>query len=268
MEKMEQALLSPLSDKQQLTQNSDIMDSYELYLLKFRLREKYKEQLEQHITTLTHDIKTPALAQIHATQYILENGKHDLSEETRALLDIMLDSCNTQYKIIKNLINTMKYQKDEFTLNFSKINFNELIKNNIQNYKNKHLQRSNRIKLNIPEKELYIYADKEKFSEAILKLLNYSFTKTSSFSEINISLHENEFNTKLFIRIKGQTSGKFYGFKYNGAREVYISNDNYNCVGDELEFQVASEIIKAHIGEITESQQGNSSQIEIRLPKI
>lgn len=44
------------------------------------------------------------------------------------------------------------------------------------------LQRGNRVKLNIPEKELYINADKEKISEAILKILNYSFTKTSGFS--------------------------------------------------------------------------------------
>lgn len=131
MKKMEQAILSLQSDTQQLIQNSDIMESYELYLLKYKLKEKYKEQLEQHIATLTHDVKTPALAQIRAVQYILENSKLDLSEETRALLDIILESCNTQYEIIKNLINTMKYQKDEFTLKFSQINLIELVKNNI-----------------------------------------------------------------------------------------------------------------------------------------
>lgn len=268
MKKMEQAILSLQSDTQQLIQNSDITESYELYLLKYKLKEKYKEQLEQHIATLTHDVKTPALAQIRAVQYILENSKLDLSEETRALLDIILESCNAQYEIIKNLINTMKYQKDEFTLKFSQINLIELVKNNIRHYKSMLLQRGNRVKLNIPEKELYINADKEKISEAILKILNYSFTKTSGFSEINISVRENEFHSQIFISIEGQTPGTSGGFKYNGGKEVYISNDNYNCVGNDLEYQVATEIINAHSGEISESQQGNSCLIEIRLPKI
>lgn len=64
----------------------------------------------------------------------------------------------------------MKYQKDEFTLKFSQINLIELVKNNIRHYKSMLLQRGNRVKLNIPEKELYINADKEKISEAILKI--------------------------------------------------------------------------------------------------
>lgn len=267
MKKMEQAILSLQSDTQQLIQNSDIMESYELYLLKYKLKEKYKEQLEQHIATLTHDVKTPALAQIRAVQYILENSKLDLSEETRALLDIILESCNTQYEIIKNLINTMKYQKEEFTLKFSQINLIELVKKNIRHYKSMLLQRGNRVKLNIPEKELFINADKEKISEAILKILNYSITKTSGFSEINITVRENEFHSQIFINIEGQTPGISCGFKYNGGQEVYISNDNYNCVGNDLEYQVATEIINAHSGEISESQQGNSCLIEIRLPK-
>lgn len=42
MKKMEQAILSLQSDTQQLIQNSDIMESYELYLLKYKLKKNIK----------------------------------------------------------------------------------------------------------------------------------------------------------------------------------------------------------------------------------
>lgn len=256
---MEEALLSLNRDTNQIN------ESYELYLFKYKLKEEFNEYLENYIETLTHDIKTPALAQIHAIQYMLEKNP---SAEIKEMLTTILESCNTQYEIIKNLINQMKYQQDKIILQQTSFNLTELIRGNIRNYKSELLHNGKRVKLNLPKAELYIKADREKLSEALNKILNYTFSKTSNFTEINISLGENEYHSRILINIEGHVSGEICGFKYNGSKEVYLSSSRYNCVGNVLEYQVAEEIINAHNGSINETQQGNSYLIEIRIPKI
>ncbi len=238
--------------------------SYELYLLKYNLKEEYNSRLDYYIETLTHDIKTPALAQIRAVEYLLD---HKLPSDTKEMLATVLESCNAQYEIIKNLINKMKYQQDKIVLRFSSLNLTELIRSNLRGYKNFLIEHGNRVKLNVPKSELYINADKDKLSEALNKILNYSFTKTRNFTEINISLKENEYHSQILINLEGHATGEICGFKYQGGKEIYIGSDRYNCVGNVLEYELASEIINAHSGSINENQQGNAYQIEIRLPK-
>lgn len=240
-------------------------EAYELYLLKYNLKDEFNRRLDSYIETLTHDIKTPALAQLRAIEFLL---KDDLSAGTKEMLTTILESCNTQYEIIKNLINKMKYQQEEIILKHTSFNLSELIKTTLRKYKSSLLEHGNRVKLNIPTSELFINADREKLSEALDKILNYAFNKTSHFTEINISLKENEYHSHILINIDGQAQGEICGFKYQGEQEIYIDGERYNCVGNVLEYQVASEIIGAHSGSIDESQQGNSYVIEIKLPKI
>ncbi|MCM1010786.1 MAG: hypothetical protein NC390_07945 [Fusobacterium sp.] len=256
---MEERLISLSSDT---IKNNE---SYELYLLKYNLKEEFNRRLDSYIETLTHDIKTPALAQLRAIEYLL---KDKLSADTKEMLTTILESCNAQYEIIKNLINKMKYQQEEIILKHSYFNLTELIRTCLRKYKTSLLEHGNRVKLNIPPSEQYINADREKLSEALDKILNYSFTKTSHFTEINISLKENEYHSQILINIDGQAQGEICGFKYQADQEIFLGSDRYNCVGNVLEYQVATEIINAHSGSINEHQQGNSYQIEIRLPKI
>lgn len=59
-----------------------------------------KGQSENYKSTLTHQIKTPVIAQIRAIELLLRGNFGSLSKEQEEMLKLTLNSCKHSYKII------------------------------------------------------------------------------------------------------------------------------------------------------------------------
>lgn len=64
------------------------------------------EQRETYVATLTHDLKTPTIAQIKALDLLLNNHMGPLNKEQREMLLLTKDSCNFMYEMLSTLLST------------------------------------------------------------------------------------------------------------------------------------------------------------------
>lgn len=263
---MEDVLLTkvPCSTQEFISQ-PDINNSYEVYLLKHKLKQELDSQLEKYISVLNHDIKTPALAQIRALEHLLADSNGKLEPNQRNLLQMTLESCHEQYDIINNLINTFKYKKQEIQLECKTFNMVEMLKTTLKSLKTTVRDNNNHIKFDSSTQEIIINADEEKISDALYKLFKHILKRSIHGSTISISTTESEQNIN--IDIGEVIPSNNYGIAYTGSRNYYLSSENYNSVGSNLELRLAEEVIKAHNGQFRQSLTGNIQSFEIELPK-
>ena len=80
------------------------------------------EQRETYVATLTHDLKTPTIAQIKALDLLLNDHMGPLNGEQRELLTLTKDSCNFMYEMLSTLLSTYKYENGDYVLNYEKCN--------------------------------------------------------------------------------------------------------------------------------------------------
>lgn len=243
---------------------SQLNSSYEIYLVKHDLKCELEKQLDKYISVLNHDIKTPALAQMRALEYLLADRKEELSPNQRDILNMTLESCQEQYDIINNLISTLKYKKQENTLVCRPFNIIELLKNNLQKLKTTLSNNNNNVIFKCKNSEISINADQGKLSEALFKLIKYAVNRASKNSAINIEILESEQESNIIINIEEKTPSNSCGLTYSG---VYLSQDDYNSVGSNLELDLVEEIVSVHNGKLSQRQSGNHKSIELILPK-
>lgn len=265
---MEDGLLTKIPvSTQELFSQLDINNSYEVYLLKYNLKQELDRQLDKYISALNHDIKTPTLAQIRALEHLLSESKSKLEPDQKDLLLMTLDSCHEQYDIINNLINTLKYKKQDVQLSCSNFGIIEMLKKNLKSLKNLVMSNDNHIKFNVSHPELVINADEEKLSGAFYKLIKYIIKRSNRGSTISIEAKESDEQQNIIISIAEVIASSNRGFAYKGNTEYYICQESYNSVGTNLELRLAEEIINAHNGKFIQSHSGNTQSIEIILPK-
>lgn len=246
--------------------NTPFNNNYELYLLRYNLKQELNKQLEKYIAVLKHDIKTPVLAQIRAVELLLSSYYDKLSETQRDLLANILESCNEQCNIINNLITTMKYKQDEFILKKTYFDLMDILKTNIKNFKQDISSKGLRININFPSSQLNLHADRQKIFDAFDKIFKNVFSKAAKFSQVNIYVKEADLHSNLFVEISGESLSSSNGFQYMADKEVFIDNVDYNSVGYELEFQLAADILNAHNGSLKSTRLDNRFHIEIKLP--
>lgn len=199
---MEEGLLTKIPvSTQELFSQLDINNSYEIYLLKHNLKQELDKQLDKYISALKHDIKTPALAQMRALEHLLSEAQGKLEPKQKTLLLMTLESCREQYDIITNLVNTLKYKKQEITLNCSNFNLVEILKANLKLLKETITENYNHIKFDISTQEIIINADEHKLSEAIYKLMKYVLKSSTKGSTISIGARESSEQQNIIINI-------------------------------------------------------------------
>lgn len=265
---MEDGLLTQIPvSTQELFSQLDINNSYEVYLLKHNLKQELDRQLDKYISALNHDIKTPALAQIRALEHLLSESHGKLEPDQKDLLLMTLESCHEQYDIINNLINTLKYKKQEVQLVCNNFNIVELLKTNLRSLKKTITENENHIKFDTAMPEMVINADEEKLSEALYKLIKYVLKRSNRGSTISIETLESEEQQNIIIKIGEIVTSSNCGFTYTGNQQIYIGQESYNSVGTNLELRLVDEIISAHNGKLSQIQSGNSQILELKLPK-
>ena len=143
------------------------------------------------IETLSHDLKTPIIAQIRAMELMLDGSFGKFSNEQSEMLQMTLESCQYMYEIVSTLISTYKFDNEEFELNYSYFDIVNTIEENLKNIE-KHLKKNNIKVVVIPELDSPVTAgDKIRMQKVIQTLLFNSINSAFKNSIIKIFITEN-----------------------------------------------------------------------------
>ncbi len=225
-----------------------------------------KDLKKSFVEILTHDLKTPILAQIRVLDMIVDGKFGQLSNEQSEMLNLTLESCNYMYTMVATLISTYKFDIEEPELNYSHFNIIQIIENTIK--KTELFLKENNIKIVIiPEiKNPIISGDLIRLTKVIQTLLFNSLNTAFKNSIIKIYLeeHNNNFTVKFESHsgyISPEKIRKMFQFHTCPTKK-------YDKIGTGIGLFLVNKIIEKHHGRIiAESSINQTNVLGFEIPK-
>lgn len=205
------------------------------------------EQRETYIATLSHDLKTPTIAQVRALELLLSGQLGELNDEQREMIKLTLDSCNYMYDMVYTLLSTYKFENGDIALNYSSFDINKMITESIHEISNLATENSITIEFS-PKKEHIVNADRIELKRVIVNLLSNAINYAFSGTKVHVDIKKTCKN----IEVRVQNSGHYIEpSTLSGLFRKYVTHsEKFNKVGIGLGLYLSKKIVEAHNGKI------------------
>lgn len=226
---------------------------------------RLQEQRETYIATLSHDLKTPAIAQVRALELLLSGQLGEFNDEQQEILKLTLESCNYMYNMVYTILSTCKFESGEIVLKYSNVDLCMLVRECINEVMD--LCKSNSISINFisSNSNVILYADRIELKRVIVSLLvnaiNYAFSGT----KVHILVVQSDNNIQLRVKssspyIEPKVMDKLF-------KKYVTHSEKYNKVGVGLGLYLSKIIVEAHQGKIiAESFKNHSNVFGFSIP--
>ena len=221
---------------------------------------------ETYISTLSHDLKIPTIAQIRALELLVNGGMGEINENQKEILNLTLDSCYSMYDMLSTILTTYKYENNDVNLNYEKIHmlklFDEVFSKVHKNLQNKDIQ----VKVVAKDKFISIFADKMQLKKAFENLIDFCVSNAYRGTLITCEIEKSS-NNSVHISLTYE-SPYIKPEAINNMFEMYTTSaEKFNKVGSSLNLYLAKQIISAHEGSLNvTSEQSSYSKCNIELP--
>lgn len=228
-----------------------------------------QKQRETYISTLSHDLKIPTLAQIRALELIVNEKLGKINDGQREILNLTLDSCHCMYDMLSTILSTYKYENNDITLNYEKIHMLKLIDDcfvkSYRDMRHKNIQ----IKVLAKDKFVSLYADRIQMRKAFENLINHCVSNAYENTEIVCEISKHNDKNNIFVSLGFESPYVSSESIQNMFKMYTTSAEKMDKVGSSLNLYLAKQIITAHNGKINvESKQSNYNNYNIELPCI
>lgn len=232
------------------------------------IEKKAQKQRETYISTLSHDLKIPALAQIRALELLKAGSLNNLTDEQKELVDLTLDSCRFMHEMLSTILTTYKYENKEITLYHECIDvlkiINEIFTKAVKPLQDKNIQ----VRMRIKDDDSVIFADRIQIKKAFENLIDQCVSSAYENTEIICELKKLS-DDKLHIALTFESPYVSTETLKNMFKMYSSAENKMDKVGCSLNLYLAKQIIEAHEGTIfVESYETNNSTYSIELPCV
>lgn len=248
----------------------DKKDNISSIVVIFRVIDDVKDledRKNSFIATLTHDLKTPTIAQIRALDLFLNEAFGAISEEQKLMLEQIKHSCQYMYDLIFTILDTYIYDNGLTKINPVKFNMQYLINETIRGLSNLLNERNQNLRINVDLVSSNIVADKLQLKRVIINLFSNAITHGFKNSEIEVFVGENDENMKFEIKNKseyiaeGQMKEIFEKYKHK-------ENSKSMKTSTGLGLYLSKQIIDAHNGRMyAHSDEDQNCVFGFEIPK-
>ena len=223
-------------------------------------------QKETYVATLTHDLKTPTIAQIRSLELLSQGAFGMLTPKQNEIVVMTLESCKFMLEMISTILFAYKYENDEVKINpedFSIVNLTmESCKAMEPLAKNKNMQ----IIIKPDRKNDIIYADPIQIKKVINNLLSNSISYACENSEIEIQIKNLHDNVEFLV--KNESSYIPPSTMKNIFNKYVTHKSKFNKIGVGLGLYSSRKIIENHGGSmIAESMPNNEIVFGFKMKK-
>ena len=224
------------------------------------------EQSETFIAALTHDLKSPILAEQNIIRQMLA-GKFGTVNPTQAeLLTEILNSRDYMKRMIDNLLIRYKATSNNFEITKEISNYQDILETAIKEVSHITTAKDQKLNISYKAKTFELPLDKTEIKRVLVNLLANSAEYMASNGKIKVLVDEDE--KSIITKIKD--SG--YGIPKEELPHIFEKNvtyaKKYRKIGSGLGLYIAKTIINAHGGEIfAESELNKGSTFTFTLPK-
>lgn len=253
----------PILDKQSK------VNSFVIFGRNLNTERAAQKQRETYISTLSHDLKIPTLAQIRALELLVNEKMGKINDQQKELLNLTLDSCYCMYDMLSTLLTTYKFENNDIVLNYEKIQMLKILDESFVKYLKAMKHKNIKIKVLAKDKFISLYADKIQMKKAFENLINYCISNAYENTEILCEINKNINENIVYISLSFESPYKTPENIKNMFRKYTTSAEKMDKVGSSLNLYLAKQIINAHQGIINvESKKTNYNSYNIELPYI
>ena len=169
------------------------------------------------IATITHDLKSPAIAQIRALELLLKGNFGEVNESQKNFIQDIINSSNNMLDMLINMLWLYKFENTKVALNLTNFNINELIRDIFNENKLMFNSKNQKFEKFINQKQQNIIADKMHIKRIMTNFI------------INAVLHSKE-NSTIYICTEADKKDFIFKVKNYGH---YISDETLKCIFDK-----------------------------------
>ena len=249
--------------------HSDDVNGFVVFAKNIDIERDAKRQRETYISTLSHDLKIPTLAQIRALELLISGNLGSVNDNQKEILNLTLDSCYCMYDMLSTILTTYKYENNDIILNYEKVHMLKLLDEAFS--KSVRAMHSKNIKVRVKAKDKFVslYADKAQMKKAFENLIDFCVSNAYTDTEIICEIGKINNSNSVFISLGFESPYVSSETIQNMFKMYTTSSEKMDKVGSSLNLYLAKQIINAHNGTIAvESKKSNYNHYNIELPCI
>ena len=240
--------------------NENEKGKYVLVIRNVNFQKEMERLREDFIATLTHDLRTPAVAAIQTLEYFLNGKLGPLSDKQQMLLDTMKKSNEDMLGLINTLLEVYKYEAGRLKLVKTPFSFEKLVNECIEQVSPISMSKNQIINKQFKNLQLAeIFADRNEIRRVIINLLGNAIKYTQDAGNIVVKAEIDGKDLRFSVEDNGegiykQDIPKLFKRFSQGTQEK-------RSISTGLGLYLSKQIIDAHGGKIwLESDKGKGSE--------
>lgn len=230
------------------------------------LQEK-KQLRENFITNLTHDFRTPLLAENRTLEILIEEFEEDLKLEQKDLLESLLKNNEHLLDMVNMILETYKFESGGIVINKTSVNVEKILQQCFMQLKtladDKNIELKLEFEPNIPK----IMLDPNLIKRSFLNLIANAVENIPKNSKIIVSGNVN--NSELRIKFWDNGPGIAEKDVDKLFDRYYTGNHIERKIGSGLGLYICKKFIEAHQGKIdVKTLKGEYSEFIVSLPLV
>lgn len=263
LEKVEEGDLSvELNQNSNQKHISDIYQNFNKMVQGLKDKEKLRKSF---ISNLTHDLKTPLVAQEKSLELIAKKFEKLKLKDEFDLAKSLENNNKHLLKMVKLIVESYSFDEEKLNLKPEKINLYELIQECSEELKSLILDKNIKFINEIPQNFPLINGDLISFKRIFLNLMYNAVENIPTGRFIKISTDSDNYFAKIYVEDNGNGISE-EDLKYIFDR-YYTGKSLERKLGSGLGLDVCKKIIKLHNGTIeAESKLNECTKFIITLP--
>ncbi|MDP2069841.1 MAG: HAMP domain-containing sensor histidine kinase [Lutibacter sp.] len=217
---------------------------------------------------LTHNLKNPVGVIFSFSEMMLEDLEDYSIEKLGKHIQIIKNSATFSLAFLDTVSKYTRVQSPNFTLKTEQVNYVELVKSLINDFRTKASEKNIGLEVNVPSNDIFLTLDRNEISQALSAVLNNAMRYSNENSTIKITVEE--LKNTVETTITDQGIGISEADLPHIFEEFYVVNtyseDKQKCIG--LGLAIAKKIMELHKGKIAvNSIFEKGSSFKLILPK-
>ena len=220
------------------------------------------EMKDELLFTAAHELRA-SLASIQGYAELLAKRSQD--EQSSEFLGIILKQSNRLSNMINDILDLGRSDRENILeLNTEKLDVNEFVEEIAKDF----FVYRKPIVTKLP-KPIFIDADKEKLTQAIINIFSNAKKYSDESSSINININLDTDSNMVGIQVADKGMGMTPIQQSQLFTRFYRANPEGNIVGTGLGLCFVKEILELHFGGVeVHSQKGEGTQVTLWLPTV
>lgn len=212
------------------------------------LQKKIEQQKENFVATLSHDIRTPAMAQIRALDVVLKGSLGEINEQQKEAIEQVRNSCSYIFNMISTLLTTYKYEDGIKKMEYDEFHFEALVSECCNEIAYLIEEKQQKIVIKNDYTNQVVNADKLEIKRVVTNLISNAISYSAENTEIEIIISGD--SETLYFAVKNYS-------EYIPQKELdklfskFVSDaSKFKKLGFGLGLYLVKQIIKTHNGEV------------------